>query len=47
MAGHHREGCAAPFVAGLVDIGVAHATEFDVDRHVVFARSAAFERGGC
>ncbi|MNQ38014.1 hypothetical protein D3C85_515750 [compost metagenome] len=44
MAGHHRESGAAPFVARLVDIGMAHATVFDRDGHVVFARGAALER---
>ncbi|MCY1237720.1 hypothetical protein D9M72_504290 [compost metagenome] len=46
VAGNHREGRIAPFVAGLVDVGVADAAIFDVDHHVVVARLAAFEGEG-
>ena len=47
VARHHRVDAAAPFVAGLVQVGMAHAAVEDVDHHVVRARIAALERMRC
>src|ERR1700754_3348330 len=44
MTGHHREDRSAPFVADLVNVGVADATVKDINDYVVFSWFAAFER---
>lgn len=46
MPRDHREDGAAPFVARLMDVGMAHAAESDVDQHVVGPRFAAAQRMG-
>ncbi|MNF62514.1 hypothetical protein D3C84_441980 [compost metagenome] len=43
VAGHQRVNGDTPFVARLVDIGVADAAVKDFDRDVIGARAAAFE----
>lgn len=43
MAGHQRINGNAPFVACLVDVGVADAAVKNFDRHVVGAQAATFE----
>ncbi len=43
VAGHKRVNGNAPFVARLVDVGVANAAVENLDRHVVGTRAAAFE----
>ncbi|MNW10046.1 hypothetical protein D3C71_2071830 [compost metagenome] len=40
VAGHYRENCVAPFVAGLVQIRMADAAEQNVDLHIVVAQGA-------
>ncbi|MHC2543083.1 hypothetical protein ACVINY_003731 [Sinorhizobium meliloti] len=47
VARYHGEGRIAPFVARLVDVGMADAAIFDVDHHVVVARFATLEGEGC
>lgn len=46
VARHQRVHGNAPFVARLVDVGVAHAAVQDVDGDVIRARAAALERHG-
>ncbi|MNH10768.1 hypothetical protein D3C79_702570 [compost metagenome] len=46
VAGHQRVDGDAPFVAGLVNVGVAHATVENLDRHIVGTRAAALEGHG-
>lgn len=46
MPRDHREDRAAPFVARLMDVGVAHAAEGDVDENVVRPRLSALQRMG-
>jgi hypothetical protein len=43
VARHDRIDAAVPFVAGLMDIGVADAAVKDVDHYVVRARVTALE----
>jgi hypothetical protein len=43
VARHHRKNRSAPLIAGLVNIGVADAAEFDVDRNILIAWSAALK----
>ena len=47
VARNHREDRAAPFVAGLVNIGMADATIKDVDQNIVRAGLAALDGEGC
>jgi hypothetical protein len=50
MTWHHGKNCfflvLAPFIAGLVNIGVANAAVFDLDHHVVLPRFAALKAIG-
>ncbi|MNG12224.1 hypothetical protein D3C84_958230 [compost metagenome] len=43
---HQRVDGNAPFIAGLMDIGVAHTTVENLDRHIVRAQGAALEGHG-
>ena len=43
VAGHHWEDGTAPLVAYLVQVGVAHATELNVNQYIVWAHVAALE----
>jgi len=44
VAWHHRKDRAAPFVARLVNVGVANAAEEDLELHIGRLRIAALER---
>src|SRR3954468_18414172 len=46
VAGHHGEDAARPFVARLMDVGVADAAEQDFDGDVVWLRLAPLDRHG-
>jgi hypothetical protein len=41
VAWHHREDRATPFIANLMDIGMADATKFNIDDDIVFFRITA------
>ena len=54
MAGHHGKNRAAPFIAGLMHVGVADAAESDVNGDIEITGRAAINRiwrercfGGC
>src|SRR5262249_24884434 len=42
----HRQRAAAPFIPGLMDVGVANAAIVDLDQDVAAAELAAFESKG-
>lgn len=46
MAGHQRVDGNAPFIAGLVDVGVAHPAVENIDRHIIGSRAATLELHG-
>jgi hypothetical protein len=43
VAGHHWESRAAPFVSGLMNIGMADAAILDFNQHIARSRIAALE----
>ena len=47
MAGHARVGCASPFIASNVDVGMADAAVKNLNLHIVRAGIAALKGEGC